>query len=276
MLELIIIIIAFIFLFFLLNKKINSLKSDSSLINFSNQINQSLNQVAKEIGAMQEIGRDMKRLQDFFKTPKLRGNIGEQVLRDLLEQILPKGLLKFQHRFRNGQQVDAIIKTNQGIIPIDSKFPLAEFQPKDIKKHINDIAKKYIMPAEGTVDFAVMYVPSEKVYYDILIKHKDILDYGYNNKVYIVAPNNFYYFLKVIMLGLEGAKVEETARKILGGIKSITQESHKLSQEISVLDRHIINAKGASERVNRQFDKLTSQIQNIGQLSSSSQKSLTP
>lgn len=142
--------------------------------------------VNKELGQMQEVGRQMKDLQDFLRSPKLRGNIGEQVLRDLLEQFFSKEHFELQYKFNEGQIVDAIIKTDKGIIPIDSKFPMENFQKmlktesekdknnfskefiKDVKKHINDISKKYILPQEGTIDFAVMYIPSETIYYEII------------------------------------------------------------------------------------------------------------
>ncbi|MDP2721011.1 MAG: DNA recombination protein RmuC, partial [bacterium] len=116
--------------------------------------------VGKEVGQMSEIGRSMKDLQDFLRSPKLRGNIGEQVLRELLGQFLPKESFHLQFRFRTGDIVDAAIKTESGIIPIDSKFPMENFKNmmkaeseaekkvyekefgRDVKKHIDDIAKK--------------------------------------------------------------------------------------------------------------------------------------
>ena len=142
--------------------------------------------VGKEVGQMSEIGRSMKDLQDFLRSPKLRGNIGEQVLKELLGQFLPKQSFHLQYRFRTGDIVDAAIKTDNGIIPIDSKFPMENFKgmikaetevekktyekefTRDVKKHIDDIAKKYILPEEGTTDYALMYIPSEPVFYEIM------------------------------------------------------------------------------------------------------------
>ena len=142
--------------------------------------------VSKELGQVQEIGRSMKDLQDFLRSPKLRGNIGEQVLKDLLEQYFPRANFDTQYQFNSGERVDAILKTDKGLIPIDAKFPMENIQKlqkaetesasdavlkdftKDVKKHVTDIAKKYILPSEGTVDFAIMYIPSESVYYEII------------------------------------------------------------------------------------------------------------
>lgn len=274
-----IIIIGFIALLYLFNKKFQELKKDSSLNILSQNVQamhqrldksaEAIGNVARELGAMQEIGRDMKKLQDLFQSPKLRGNIGEQILRNLLEQILPKQAFKLQHQFRQGQIVDAIIKTSQGIVPIDSKFPIiGEFDQRQIKKHIDDIARKYILPQEGTVDFAVMYVPSESIYYELIIKHPDLLQHSYDKKVYFVSPNNFYYFLKIIMIGLEGAKIEEVSRKILAGIKAVEHEANKFGDELGVLLRHISNTKSASERVDSRFQQLSSKIDNIQMLQS--------
>jgi len=239
--------------------------------------------IAFQLGRIQEIGRAMRDFQDFLKSPKLRGGIGEQILRDLLEQVLPKQSFKIQHQFREGQIVDAIIKTKQGIIPIDSKFPMEVFAKvhkakedekekylrefvRAIKKHIDSISRKYILPQEGTVDFALMYIPSEPVYYEITLNHPDLLSYGYQRKVYFVSPNSFYYFLKIIMLGLEGAKIEEASKKILEGLKAIQGESEKFGQDLSLLISHIDHAKKTSEKVQIAFDKLARRIDHLGML----------
>jgi len=238
------------------------------------------NQMAQQLGKVQEIGHTMKDFQDFLKSPKLRGNIGEQVLRDLLEQVLPKNNFSLQYQFQEGQMVDAIVKTKQGMIPIDSKFPLESFKRlsqakeeektensrefiRDIKKHIDDISKKYILPQEGTVDFALMYVPSEPVYYEITLNQPELLEHGYNKKIYFVSPNSFYYFLKIIMVGLEGAKIEEASKKILSGLKAIQQESMKFGDELGTLSSHIDHAKGASDRAQLRYGRLVGRIDGL-------------
>lgn len=237
--------------------------------------------VGKELGMVQEMGRSMKDLQDFLRSPKLRGNIGEQVLKDLLEQCFSRGHFEMQYQFKTGERVDAIIKTDKGIIPIDSKFPMENFQKamqaeseeeknkffhefaKDIRKHIDSISKKYILPAEGTVDFAVMYVPSEAVYYEIVRHSEDINNYAYQKKVFPVSPNSFYYFLKVIMIGLEGKKVEEAAKQILQALNSIKQDNDKFAKNLSTLTSHITHAKASIDTVNNEYAKLSNKIDNV-------------
>lgn len=239
--------------------------------------------IAQELGRVQEIGHQMRDFQDFLKSPKLRGNIGEQVLRDLLNQVLPKGNFSLQYQFQEGSIVDAIIKTKQGLIPIDSKFPIEGFKRisqakpeekeqylrefvREIKKHIDDISKKYILPQEGTVDFALMYVPSEPVYYEITLNQPELLEYGYNKKVYFVSPNSFYYFLKIIMIGLEGVKIEEASKKILEGLKAIQQESMKFGEELAILASHINHAKRTSDRVQSRYGRLVGRIDGLRML----------
>ena len=240
-------------------------------------------QMAYELGKVQEVGRGIKEFQEFLRSPKLRGNIGEQILRDLLEQILPKENFSLQYQFQEGQVVDAVIRTNQGIIPIDSKFPMENFRImtkndsetkeaakrnfiRDIKKHIDDIAKKYILPSEGTVDFALMYVPSEPVYYEITLNQPEIIDYSHQKKVYFVSPNSFYYFLKIVMMGLEGAKIESSAKKILDGMKAVQQEAEKFDGELATLISHIDHAKTASDRTRNRFGRLVEKIERLGEL----------
>ncbi len=240
--------------------------------------------VNKELGQVQEMGRHMRELQDFLKSPKLRGNVGEQVMRDLLEQCLSKGQCDFQYKFKEGQIVDAVIKTDKGIIPVDSKFPMDNFQKlmkaateeervamlhefaKDVKKHITDISRKYILPGEGTLDFAVMYVPSEAIYYEIVRHEEDLNNFANQKKIFIVSPNTFYYFLRVILLGLEGKRIEAAAKKILEVLGAIKTDNEKFSQHLGVMTTHITNAKAAVDRVNNEYSKLTSRIDQVALL----------
>jgi DNA recombination protein RmuC len=258
---------------------LNLLKQDLQVIR--ERFEKGYSQIAYQLGQVQELGRSMKDFQDFLKSPTFRGNIGEQILRNLLEQTLPKENFQLQYQLQPGQRVDAIIKIRQGIIPIDAKFPMASFREiaeaktsskkrfylkqfiKNIKKHIDDISEKYILPQRGTVDFALMYIPSEPVYYEIALNQPRLLDYGYQKKVYFVSPNSFYYFLKIIMIGLEGAKIEEASKKILEGLKAIELESINFGKELSILTSHIERAKGASDRVKTKYDRLIGRIDNL-------------
>jgi DNA recombination protein RmuC len=179
--------------------------------------------VGKEVGQMSEIGRSMKELHDFLKSPKLRGNIGEQVLKDLISQMFPKNSFHLQYEFKSGEKVDAAIKTDAGILPIDSKFPMENFQKmtkandekekiilekefiRDVKKHIDAISKKYILPREGTMDFALMYVPSESVYYE-LVNLTDVMDYEEKPEYTLFPPQRFMHIYKLFCFPLKARK----------------------------------------------------------------------
>lgn len=241
--------------------------------------------VQRELGGVQEIGHSMKELQDFLRSPKLRGNVGEQVLKDLLSQMIPKANFSTQYRFKSGEAVDAIIKTKNGLIPIDSKFPMENYQKaakaktedertgflkdfyRDVKKHVDSIAKKYILPSEGTVDFAVMYMPSEGIYYET-INNGELYEYAGTKKIMFVSPNSFYYFLKIIMQALENEKIEEKAREVLAALRGIQQDSKKFGDDLSVLNKHVTNAKNMMDSVNSSYARLGTKIENTGQLQS--------
>jgi len=236
-----------------------------------------ISDVQKNIGEMSEIGRNMRELQDFLKSPKLRGNIGEQVLKELLSQMLPKQSFFLQYAFKNGSIVDAVIKTSAGIIPIDSKFPMENFKKmhsstddaskkkadkdfkSDVKHHINAISQKYIVTAEGTIDYALMYVPSESVYYEI-VNIADLYDYSLKVRVLPVSPMTFYAYLQAILMGFEGQKVSQKAREILSAIRGIQKDYEKVSENIDTLGRHISNSNNMMSQVQTGFDRLGNQI----------------
>lgn len=240
-----------------------------------------IGKVNKELGSMQEIGRNMQALQDFLKSPKLRGNIGEQVLKHMLDQYFPSESYSMQYRFKEGQIVDAILKTEEGIVPIDSKFPMENYQRmvrqeveeerdryrrdfiRDVKKHVNDIAKKYILPDEGTVDFAVMYVPSESVYYEIIRDDLELNLHGMERKVLFVSPNSFYYFLRVILMGMQGKKIAEATKHIIAAIHGIQKDAARFEESLNVLQTHVTHAKSAVERATSDYSKLGDKIARI-------------
>ena len=285
---LIILVISLIVIFLIFNRK----KSDDPSMTMLNQNIQGMHKrldnaakvmgdVNKELGQVQEMGRQMKDLQDFLKSPKLRGNIGEQVLKDLLNQYFPQKYFDLQFKFKTGQIVDAILRTDQGLISLDSKFPLENFSKmaksdneaerkvflreftKDVRKHIRDIARKYILPEEGTVDFAIMYVPSEAIYYEIIRSEEDIHVYAQENKILITSPNSFFYFLKVIMMGLQGKKIEEASKKILASFQAMAKDSEKMGEDLGVLNTHLTNASGTMDRLNSNYSKLNNKIDQV-------------
>lgn len=246
--------------------------------------------VQREVGQMSEIGRSMKQLQDFLRSPKLRGNLGEQVLKEILGDFLPKESFYLQYRFKTGEIVDAAIKTESGIIAIDSKFPLERFNAfnssdnetekqnlqkefvRDVKKHIDDIANKYILPAEGTIDYALMYIPSESVYYEIMSNLPELSNYSYKKRVLPVSPATFYAYMRTILISFEGKKIEERVKTILTTLRSIQTESGKFGESLRVLTKHINDTKNTSDMVNNRYSSLNSKISTIATIENKEDK----
>ena len=234
--------------------------------------------LTKELGGMQEIGRSMKDVQDLLKGPKLRGGMGEESLEMLIKQVLPHQHFQTQYRFQSGEVVDCIIRINKELLCVDSKFPLENFRAlvksekeedqlafrkaffKDVKKHVEAISKKYILPHEGTMDFALMYVPMESIFQEI-INEQEVQDYARSKKVLITSPNSFYHYLTVINNSLKGSQINEMAKQIQRIISALKQDSDKFSGNLSVLTKHITNAKNTSDSINEDFRKLASKIE---------------
>ena len=256
----------------------------------SKQLNERLDKAAAvirnvgvEVGQMSEIGRSMRELQDFLKSPKMRGNIGEEILKDLIGQMFPKNSFHLQYQFKSGERVDAAIKTDGGILPIDSKFPMENYQKmvktedpserlsfqkefsRDVKKHIDSIAKKYILPDEGTMDFALMYVPSEPVFYE-LCNMIEIMGYARRQRVYLVSPSTLYAHLQTILLSFEGKKIESKSKEVFRLLRSIQTEYEKVGDNMGILGKHLGNASAQFSNVSTGFSHLGTKINASKQL----------
>lgn len=233
--------------------------------------------VQKNIGEMSEIGRGMKELQQFLQSPKLRGNIGEQVLKDLIGQMFPKHSFNLQYKFKSGNIVDAAIKTNAGILPIDSKFPMENFQKmtkadgskdrkfyknefkKDIRKHIKAISTKYILTEEGTVDFALMYMPSESVFYEV-VNSRELMDIAQKSRVYPVSPTTLYAHLQTILLSFEGQKIESQAKRVFTMLRAVQKDYSKVEDNLGTLQSHVGRAYNKMSDVVTSFTQLGQKI----------------
>ncbi len=265
------------------------------LQNSSGEISRRLDNAAKVIGDVQknigelstaskqifEVGKNIATLQEILQPPKLRGGLGEQFLGELLSQILPSKFFTLQYQFSSGEKVDAVIRLGEKFVPIDSKFPLDNFKRiiecktederrafqkvfyRDVKKHIDDIASKYIVPNEGTYDFALLYIPAENIYYETITKdesfgeEKGILNYALSKRVIPVSPNSFYAYLQVIVLGLKGLEIEENAREIQIRLVSLTKDLRAFQEDFQVVGRHLTNAMNKFEEARRRLDKFT-------------------
>lgn len=238
------------------------------------------------------LGQSMQKLEELLKAPKLRGGLGELLLEDILRQVLPASSYETQYRFRNGNAVDAIIRTANGIIPIDSKFPLENFRKMvdaqnesdkkveyklfvtAVKKHIDDISKKYIVTDEGTFDFALMYIPAENIYYETVIKNEmfgdtnNLYDFCVARRVFAVSPNTLYPQLQVIALGFKGMEVEKSAKTIIQNLNRLQSDLGKFVEDFDKVGTHLNNARNKYDEANRKLDifdnKLKQSSGNLG------------
>jgi DNA recombination protein RmuC len=241
-------------------------------------IGQQLGRLEGSSRQMLEVGQNICELQDILKPPKMRGAFGELLLENLLSQILPPGNYSFQYRFRSGEMVDAVIHLGSGLVPIDSKFPLESFNRlaaaeseeertplrraflRDVKQHI-DAVSRYIVPDEGTFEFALMYVPAEGVYYETFSR-EDMADdqspssYALGRRVIPVSPNSFYGYLQAIVLGLKGLRVEERAREIIDHLGRLGREFDGFRDEFAVLGTHVGRTKAKYDELDKRVGRL--------------------
>jgi DNA recombination protein RmuC len=250
------------------------------------EVRQNLGELTKATERVFDVGKDIASLQEILRAPKLRGVLGELFLGDLLAQILPPTHYALQHKFKSGEAVDAAIYLGQGLVPVDSKFPLENFRrviasdseddrkaakrkfAADVKKHIDAIATKYILPDEGTFDFALMYIPAENVYYEVILKDdafgedKGLCAYALAQRVIPVSPNSFYAYLQAIVLGLKGLRIEKNAQEMIQHLKRLQGDFQRFREDFEVLGKHLGNTRGkyedAAKRLERFGEKLVS------------------
>jgi DNA recombination protein RmuC len=233
---------------------------------------------------MTDIGRDISSLQDILRAPKLRGALGEFFLSDLLAQYFPKDRFSMPYTFRSGEKVDAVIHlADSRMVPIDAKFPLENFKKfidekdekgkrahhkafvADVKKRIDEIAR-YILPDEGTLDFALLYIPAENVYYEVIIRDEDgqnLSSYAFEKRVIPVSPNNFFVYLQTVLMGLRGMQIEKSAKAIQEALVRLKGDFEKFGDDFDVLGSHLTNAGNKFDESKRRLEKLGSKLSNI-------------
>jgi DNA recombination protein RmuC len=247
------------------------------------EVQNSLGRLQEATQRVAEVGRDIHGLEQILRSPKVRGGLGETLLEQLLAQMLPREHYYLQHAFKSGEKVDAAILVGGRIVPVDAKFPLENFRrfaseadeerrragrrafARDVKNRVEEIAKKYIAPDEETFDFALMYVPAENVYYEMIVKDDTAEDesigaYALSRRVVPVSPNSLYAYLQVIILGLRGLRIEANARAIQDDLGRLGGDLAKVKEHVAKLGAHLKNAQGqwgdAERHLTRFEDKL--------------------
>ncbi|MCB0724908.1 MAG: DNA recombination protein RmuC [Ignavibacteriae bacterium] len=233
------------------------------------------------------VGKNISELENILKAPKLRGNLGEYLLEELLKQILPSESYSKSHKFNSGERVDFVIHLGDKLVPVDSKFPLENFRKylsskdeqerelfyreslKNVRKHIDDIAKKYIRPDEKTFDFAMMYIPAENVYYEVIVRdtvyrdEKSLYLYAMEKRVIPVSPNSMFAYLQSILIGLKGMEVEKNAEQIISNMAMLNIELDKFADEFKVMGSHLVNAGKKYRDAEKRLDHFENKLGNI-------------
>lgn len=251
------------------------------------EVKTSLVQLEEATKKIFDVGKDISGLNDILRAPKLRGNLGEFFLKDLLDQIMTPDQFEMQYKFKNGQIVDAVVKTGDGLVPIDAKFPMESFRrmiecnsdgdqlqsrrefQRSVKERIKEISEAYIRPSEKTLDFALMYIPAENIYYETIIRDETLGDdnslseYAGKRKVIPVSPNTLYAYLCTILLGLRRLKIEKHAEEIIRRISRLHKEFDKFSEHYSKMDDKIHQLRQHYEDSQKRLSNIQVQMEKI-------------
>ncbi|MGC2767485.1 MAG: DNA recombination protein RmuC [Candidatus Acidiferrum sp.] len=260
-------------------------QAQTAMSNELKNTREQITQIQQQLGQVQESGHAMHeaatRLENILGGTKSRGTFGETTLERLLEDCLPPSQYTQQYRFRSGEAADAVIHLrDRKLMAIDSKFPLDAFQRLDaegdearktfisaVKLHADSIAKKYIIPDEETLDLALMFVPSEAVYYELLrstdTRGMALDAYCRSKKIMAVSPNTLYAHLSVIAMGLKGMQIEENARHLMANLDGMRKQLDIFGKSFGILGRHLKNAQQVYTDADKRFEKASNSLDNL-------------
>ena len=256
------------------------------------QVSQNLGELRRSSEGLLLETRRLGELRDAFRLPGARGGIGELMLGNLLRDILGPGQYELQYSFEDGTRVDAVVRVGDKLVPIDSKFPMAEFETlveadtdddrhqarrrflRAVRNHVNAVSH-YVKPNEQTVDFALMYIPAENVFQQVIIKERGEDEatgpsqYARERGVVPASPNTLYAYLQTVAMALRGLAIESHAQEIAQRISGLTTDLGDVKRDLSVLGSHLGNARNKYEDVERGVSglerKLTISEESLGQ-----------
>jgi DNA recombination protein RmuC len=260
-------------------------QAQTAMSNELKNTREQITQMQQQLGQVQESGHLMHeaatRLENILGGTKSRGSFGETTLERLLEDCLPPSQYSKQYRFRSGEAADVVVHLrDKKLLAIDSKFPLEAFQRLEaegddarkafvnaVKVHTDSIAKKYIVPDEDTLELALMFVPSESVYYELLrsVDARGIaLDaYCRSKKIMAVSPNTLYAHLSVIAMGLRGMQIEENAKRLSANLAGMRKQLDTFSESFDKVGTHLKNAQMSYSEADKRFEKASNSLTNL-------------
>jgi DNA recombination protein RmuC len=250
--------------------------------------NEAIRKLSSQLAEVQQAGRDLTQsaqtLHNVLGGAKTRGSLGEVALERLLEDALPRGAYETQFRFAStGAIVDAVVHTGERVLPIDSKFPLEAYRRLTeagdesarrefcvaVRKHADSIAEKYILPDEHTFDYALMFVPSEGVYYELLMsedsKFGQMDGYCRSKKVFPVSPNTFYACLSAIASNLQGQKIAENVRHLIASLEGVKKQFESFEDVYDKLGGHLRHAQQSYEEADSRLNRARNTLEQMSQ-----------
>jgi DNA recombination protein RmuC len=245
-----------------------------------------LGTIRQQLGEVQQAGRDLseaaQQIESVLGGAKTRGTLGEIALDRMLADALPPDTYETQFRFSTGEVVDAIVRLRDKLLPIDSKFPLEDYRrlveigedarkgfSSAVRSHAESIAKKYILPGEGTLDIAMMFVPSEGIYYELLrsqdAKGLPLDEYCRARGIVPVSPSTLFSHLKIIFLGLRGMQVEESAKRLLASLTGLKKQVDNFGEVYEKLGTHLRNAQQSYSDADRKLERARNSLDELAQ-----------
>ena len=243
------------------------------------QIHERLGKLGEATVQMNDRVRDLARLEQALRPPKARGGFGELLLGNLLRDRLPADAFQLQYTFAGGERVDAVIKVER-LVPVDAKFPLDNFHraieaetdearalhqkafARDLKGHVDAIAAKYVRPEQGTYDFALMYLPAEAVYYELVCGTTGALyEYALEKRVFPVSPTTLVAYLQVIALGLKGLQIEQHAHEVMAYVAELHRDFGRFRDDFDVVGKHLGNAQTKYADAEKRLDRFSGKLE---------------
>jgi DNA recombination protein RmuC len=259
-------------------------QTQTASADMAQSIFETLGDVRRATTTVADQAKEFNALQDLLRAPKARGGIGEAMLEELLGQVLPPQAFSTQYRFSSGVVVDAVVRARGRIICIDSKFPLSNYRrmcdadddaerkhaerdfASDVDKHIRSISSRYIVPDEETLDFAVMYVPAEGVYGEILrLSHRQrpLFESAIEARVIPMSPLTMYAYLQTVLFGLKCLQIEASAEAILDFCGRLQQDMERFASDYETLGKHLGNARTKYEEGTRRLDRFRDRLERV-------------
>ena len=249
----------------------------------THRIHERLGKVDEATAQMLERARDLARLEQALRPPKARGGFGELLLANLLADTFPADKYALQHTFKSGERVDAVIRLDRALVPVDAKFPLDNFERlveaendaerelharqfcRDVKQHVDVIAQKYIRPEEGTYEFALMYLPAEAVYYELVCNRlgggASPLAHALERNVIPVSPSTLHAYLLVLVLGFKGLQIEQHAREVMAYCAQLGKDFTRFKEDFELVGTHIGRAHSKFADAEKRLDRFETKLE---------------